>query len=64
MTRASRFCPYPLHCPFSFLAFVAWLNAGTIDRAIEQIDDWYSDNPGRKGDPVLGVVWQRMVKGR
>jgi hypothetical protein len=48
----------------SFLAFVAWLNAGTIDRAIEQIDDWYSDNPGRKGDPVLGVVWQRMVKGR
>ena len=40
------------------------LNAGTIDRAIEQIDDWYSDNPGRKGDPVPGVVWQRMVKGR
>ena len=40
------------------------LNAGTIDRAIEQIDDWYSDNPGRKGDPVLGVIWQRMVTGR
>ena len=40
------------------------LDAHTIDRAIDRIDDWYADNPGRKGDPVLGVIWQRMVKGR
>ncbi len=40
------------------------LDADTIDRAIDRIDDWYADNPGRKGDPVLGVIWQRLVKGR
>jgi hypothetical protein len=40
------------------------LDAGTIDRAIDRIDGWYTANPGRKDAPVLGVVWLEMVKGR
>ena len=30
------------------------LDAGTIDRAIDRIDRWYSANPQRKDAPVLG----------
>ena len=42
----------------------AALDAGTIDRAIDGIDGWYADNPGRKDAPVLGVIWLAMVKDR
>jgi hypothetical protein len=40
------------------------LDAGTIDRAIDRIDGWYSANPQRKDAPVLGVIWLEMVQGR
>jgi len=42
----------------------AALDAGTIDRAIDRINGWYADNPGRKDAPVLGVIWLEMVKDR
>jgi hypothetical protein len=40
------------------------MDSGTIDRAVERIDGWYTANPGRKDAPVLGVVWLAMVQGR
>jgi hypothetical protein len=42
----------------------AALDAGTIDGAVDRIDDWYKANPDQKGAPVMGVIWLSMVKGR
>jgi hypothetical protein len=40
------------------------LSAQSIDTAIGRIDKWYKDNPSRADFPVLGVVWQAIVKSR
>jgi hypothetical protein len=35
---------------------------GTIDNAIEKIDNWYGADPARLNTPVLGVVWLGIVE--
>jgi hypothetical protein len=35
---------------------------GTIDNAIERIDNWYGADPARLDTPVLGVVWLGLVE--
>jgi hypothetical protein len=40
------------------------LSAQSIDTAIGKIDQWYQNNPSRADFPVLGVVWQALVKSR
>jgi hypothetical protein len=37
------------------------LDAGTINLAVEQVDDWYEANPSREDAPVLGVIWMKLV---
>jgi hypothetical protein len=40
------------------------LSLESIDNAIVKIDQWYKDNPSRVDFPVLGVVWQALVKAK
>jgi hypothetical protein len=39
----------------------AALSVGTLNQAIDQIDQWYAANPSRTDVPVLGVVWLTLV---
>ena len=34
----------------------------TLDSAIKAVDEWYKNNPDKKGTPVLTVLWDILVK--